>query len=167
MFEWGHEPSPIETRALFAGNEFPFPKAPSGTRWRCYGDALAQKPSCPTQVHARGDSGTKTEVSHGSGPESGRQRRPRNQLSKKAPDHGIPCFEGLHPFPLLPWDDSVFVPESSPHAALRGATQPSRPAFPACTCRRRRGYDSFGPFVPFDSASRSLRGRVSSVDPTR
>ena len=28
-------------------------------------------------------------------------------------------------------------------------------------------YDSFGPFAPFDSASRSLRGRVSSVDPTR
>lgn len=34
-------------------------------------------------------------------------------------------------------------------------------------CRRMCGYDSFGPFVPFDSASRSLRGRVSSIDPTR
>ena len=34
-------------------------------------------------------------------------------------------------------------------------------------CRRMCGYDSFGPFVPFDSASRSLRGKVSSVDPTR
>ena len=34
-------------------------------------------------------------------------------------------------------------------------------------CQRMCGYDSFGPFVPFDSAARSLRGRVSSVDPTR
>lgn len=34
-------------------------------------------------------------------------------------------------------------------------------------CRRMCGYDSFGPFAPFDSASRSLRGRVSSADPTR
>lgn len=34
-------------------------------------------------------------------------------------------------------------------------------------CQRMCGYDSFGPFVPFDSAARSLRGRVSRVDPTR
>ena len=113
------------------------------------------------------DSGTKTEVSHGSSPEPGRQRRPRDQLSKKTPGHGIPHLEGLRPFLWLPWDTSVFVPESSLHAALRRATQPSRSAFPACACRRTRSYDSFGPFVPFDSASRSLRGRVSSVDPTR
>ncbi len=76
------------------------------------------------------DSGTKTEVSHGNSPESGRQRRLRDQLSKKTPGHGIPCFEGLRPFPLLPWDTSVFVPEFPSPAVLRGAAQALRP--PRC-----------------------------------
>ena len=88
----------------------------------------------PKSTRSGRDSGTKTALSHGESPESGRQRKYRNQLNKKAPGHRIPHRESLGLSPRFPWDTSVFVPEFPSPAVLRRAAQALRP--PHCYANR-------------------------------
>ena len=80
------------------------------------------------------DSGTKTEVSRGNSPKTRVSEAVSKLPQQKTPGQGVPYRESLGLSPRFPWDISVFVPEFSSRAALRGAAQALR--LPRCHANR-------------------------------
>lgn len=125
----------LRRRARASARKRLTPPPLQGRYWGRADDAMGRCPGTKAELSRKNtrsgpDSGTKTESSHESSPKTRASEVVPKWPQHKTPGQDVPYRESFRPFPRLPWDDSLFVPESSPHAALRAAAQALR--LPRC-----------------------------------